>query len=417
MKNNRTFLEKLLDGAEVEWKPLKDVAEYIRGVTYNKANESTNNIGYKVLRANNITLSSNTLNFDDIKVIKFDTKVKSSQMLYKNDILISAASGSREHVGKVAFIYQDIDYYFGGFMGVIRCNNNVNPRYLFHIFTSSIFQDYLNEVLNSSTINNLNSKVMDSFRLPIPPLSVQTEIVRILDALTALTSELTSELTLRRKLYEYYLDNLLSKEELGKIGFEWKCLKDICDYVDFRGKTPKKTESGIFLVTAKNIKKGFIDYNASKEFVSESDYIEIMRRGLPRIGDVLITTEAPCGNVAQIDKEDIALAQRVIKYRSSNENILDNTFLKFMLLSKEFQVNLIKLSTGGTVKGIKGSTLHKMKIKIPPIDEQKRIVSILEKFEILTNSITEGLPLAIEQSQKRYEYYRELLLSFNGSNQ
>ena len=417
MKNNRTFLEKLLDGAEVEWKPLKDVAEYIRGVTYNKANESTNNIGYKVLRANNITLSSNTLNFDDIKVIKFDTKVKSSQMLYKNDILISAASGSREHVGKVAFIYQDIDYYFGGFMGVIRCNNDVNPRYLFHIFTSSIFQDYLNEVLNSSTINNLNSKVMDSFRLPIPPLSVQTEIVRILDALTALTSELTSELTLRRKQYEYYLDNLLSKEELGKIGFEWKCLKDICDYVDFRGKTPKKTESGIFLVTAKNIKKGFIDYNASKEFVSESDYIEIMRRGLPRIGDVLITTEAPCGNVAQIDKEDIALAQRVIKYRSSNENILDNTFLKFMLLSKEFQVNLIKLSTGGTVKGIKGSTLHKMKIKIPPIDEQKRIVSILEKFEILTNSITEGLPLAIEQSQKRYEYYRELLLSFNGSNQ
>ena len=417
MKNNRTFLEKLLDGAEVEWKPLKDVAEYIRGVTYNKANESTNNIGYKVLRANNITLSSNTLNFDDIKVIKFDTKVKSSQMLYKNDILISAASGSREHVGKVAFIYQDIDYYFGGFMGVIRCNNDVNPRYLFHIFTSSIFQDYLNEVLNSSTINNLNSKVMDSFRLPTPPLSVQTEIVRILDALTALTSELTSELTLRRKQYEYYLDNLLSKEELGKIGFEWKCLKDICDYVDFRGKTPKKTESGIFLVTAKNIKKGFIDYNASKEFVSESDYIEIMRRGLPRIGDVLITTEAPCGNVAQIDKEDIALAQRVIKYRSSNENILDNTFLKFMLLSKEFQVNLIKLSTGGTVKGIKGSTLHKMKIKIPPIDEQKRIVSILEKFEILTNSITEGLPLAIEQSQKRYEYYRELLLSFNGSNQ
>ena len=142
-----------------------------------------------------------------------------------------------------------------------------------------------------------------------------------------------------------------------------------------------------------------------------------MRRSLPRIGDVLITTEAPCGNVAQIDKEDIALAQRVIKYRSSNENILDNTFLKFMLLSKEFQVNLIKLSTGVTVKGIKGSTLHKMKIKIPPIDEQKRIVSILEKFEILTNSITEGLPLAIEQSQKRYEYYRELLLSFNGSNQ
>ena len=162
-KQYEYYREKLLSEEELgkvgfEWKPLKEIAEYIRGVTYNKTNESPNNIGYKILRANNITLSSNTLNFDDIKVIKFDTKVKSSQMLYKNDILISAASGSREHVGKVAFIYQDIDYYFGGFMGVIRCNNNVNSRYLFHIFTSSIFQDYLNEVLNSSTINNLNSK-------------------------------------------------------------------------------------------------------------------------------------------------------------------------------------------------------------------------------------------------------------------
>ena len=218
-KQYEYYREKLLSEEELgkvgfEWKPLKEIAEYIRGVTYNKTNESPNNIGYKILRANNITLSSNTLNFDDIKVIKFDTKVKSSQMLYKNDILISAASGSREHVGKVAFIYQDIDYYFGGFMGVIRCNNNVNSRYLFHIFTSSIFQDYLNEVLNSSTINNLNSKVMDSFRLPIPPLSVQTEIVKILDKFENLTNSITEGLPLAieqsQKRYEYYRELLLS---------------------------------------------------------------------------------------------------------------------------------------------------------------------------------------------------------------
>ena len=218
-KQYEYYREKLLSEEELgkvgfEWKPLKEIAEYIRGVTYNKTNESPNNIGYKILRANNITLSSNTLNFDDIKVIKFDTKVKSSQMLYKNDILISAASGSREHVGKVAFIYQDIDYYFGGFMGVIRCNNNVNSRYLFHIFTSSIFQDYLNEVLNSSTINNLNSKVMDSFRLPIPPLSVQTEIVKILDKFENLTNSITEGLPLAieqsQKRYEYYRELLLN---------------------------------------------------------------------------------------------------------------------------------------------------------------------------------------------------------------
>ena len=152
-----TLIKNLLNGQSVEWKTLGEVAEYIRGLTYNKGNESSDNIGYRVLRANNITLSSNTLNFDDVKIVKFETKVKPSQKLYKDDILISAASGSREHVGKVAFIDQDLDYYFGGFMGVIRCSDEILPRYLFHILTGNLFNDYLNEVLNSSTINNLNS--------------------------------------------------------------------------------------------------------------------------------------------------------------------------------------------------------------------------------------------------------------------
>lgn len=412
MKNNRTFLEKLLDGAEVEWKPLGDVCNFQNGFAFKSSLFKDN--GSPIVRITNI--DGGRINLSDVKYFLMDdyNTDMAAYEVHKDDILI-AMSGAT--TGKIGFYNYEHTSYLNQRVGKFLPNTNIlNNRYLYHYLLSKVEDIYI--ISGGGAQPNLSSnRLMSEVLIPIPPLSVQTEIVKILDALTALTSELTSELTLRRKQYEYYLDNLLSKEELGKIGFEWKCLKDICDYVDFRGKTPKKTESGIFLVTAKNIKKGFIDYNASKEFVSESDYIEIMRRGLPRIGDVLITTEAPCGNVAQIDKEDIALAQRVIKYRSSNENILDNTFLKFMLLSKEFQVNLIKLSTGGTVKGIKGSTLHKMKIKIPPIDEQKRIVSILEKFEILTNSITEGLPLAIEQSQKRYEYYRELLLSFNGSNQ
>ena len=157
------FLDKLLDGVAVEWKPLGEVAVYVRGLTYSKSNESGDNTGYKVLRANNITLSRHTVNFDDVKFVKSDTKVKESQRLYKNDILISAASGSREHVGKVAFIFSDLDYYFGGFMGVVRCLNQLNSRYLFHILTSGIFQKYLDEMLNSSTINNLSSSVMNSF--------------------------------------------------------------------------------------------------------------------------------------------------------------------------------------------------------------------------------------------------------------
>ena len=392
MKNNRTFLEKLLDGAEVEWKPLKDVAVYIRGVTYNKANESTNNIGYKVLRANNITLSGNTLNFDDIKVIKFDTKVKSSQMLYKNDILISAASGSREHVGKVAFIYQDIDYYFGGFMGVIRCNNNVNSRYLFHIFTSSIFQDYLNEVLNSSTINNLNSKVMDSFRLPIPPLSVQTKIVKILDALTALTSELTSELILRQKQYEYYREKLLSFDSLEQLnsGGGKKKLIDVCINI-FSGKNKERNDSGLYPIYGST---GIIGKTNKKEFSNEQ---------------ILVARVGANAGYVHIAKGEYDVSDNTLIVQN-NENI-DLKFLYHTLVN----MKLNQYAKGAGQPLITAGQLKSMEINVPSLEEQQRIVSILDKFETLTNSITEGLPLAIEQSQKRYEYYRELLLNFNNT--
>ncbi len=143
-----SFLEKLLDGGEVKWKPLGNVAEYVRGLTYTKSDERSDGQGYKVLRANNITLSGNSLNFDDVKFVGFDTKVKDAQRLRKNDILISAASGSREHVGKVAFINADTDYFFGGFMGVVRCHGRMNARYLFHVLASDIFQKYLDAVVS-----------------------------------------------------------------------------------------------------------------------------------------------------------------------------------------------------------------------------------------------------------------------------
>ena len=188
-------------------------------------------------------------------------------------------------------------------------------------------------------------------------------------------------------------------------------LGELCDYVDYRGKTPKKVDQGIFLVTAKNVRMGFIDYEKSKEYISKDDYLEVMRRGLPKIGDLLITTEAPCGNVALVDREDIALAQRIIKYRPKRENVNRN-FLKHYLLSKEFQDVLQKNATGGTVKGIKGSKLHELNVPVPPLEVQQRIVDILDRFDTLCNDITSGLPAEIEMRQKQYEYYRDKLLTF-----
>ena len=196
-----------------------------------------------------------------------------------------------------------------------------------------------------------------------------------------------------KELKKYMLQKMFPKngEKFPEIRFkgfteawEQRKLIDVCDYVDYRGKTPTKTDSGVFLVTAKNVKDGYIDYGVSQEYISEDDYEEVMHRGKPEIGDVLITTEAPCGNVAQVNRADIALAQRIIKYRGQS-NIVDNTYLKDYLQSPEFQNILNAKSSGGTVKGIKGSILHQQEIKYPKYEEQFKIGSY---FNNLDNLIT-----------------------------
>lgn len=200
----------------VEWKKYYDVCDLIRGITYNKNQEAKTEKedAYKVLRANNITLYLNTLNFDDVKLVSKDVVVKPEQHLYAGDILMCAGSGSKEHVGKVAYIFQNMDYTFGGFMAVVRCKEDVIPRYMFHILASHYFASHLETQINSSTINNINRQVMQSFVFPVPPLPVQEEIVRILDAFT----ELQAELQKRKQQYSYYLDNLLNFKNINRGG-------------------------------------------------------------------------------------------------------------------------------------------------------------------------------------------------------
>ncbi|PLX67086.1 MAG: hypothetical protein C0603_10515 [Denitrovibrio sp.] len=174
---------------------------------------------------------------------------------------------------------------------------------------------------------------------------------------------------------------------------EWeeKRLNEITDYVDYRGKSPTKTEKGTFLVTAKNIKKGYIDYTNSKEYISTDDYDQVMKRGLPSLDDVLLTTEAPLGNVALVDNENIALAQRVIKFRGK-ENKLFNRFLLHVFMSDCFQRLLITKAIGTTVLGIQGKVLHNLNLFIPNIDEQEKIAAFLsgvdERVEQLSRKVS-----------------------------
>ena len=173
----------------------------------------------------------------------------------------------------------------------------------------------------------------------------------------------------------------MSKKVYHDYPNEWmeQPLNKVCSIVDYRGKTPTKVNEGILLVTAKNIKFGSIDYSLSQEYIKECDYDEVMRRGFVEIDDVLYTTEAPLGNVAQVDRGGIALAQRVVKF--SGNDSLDNTYLKYFMMSEDFRSYIDEQATGSTVKGIKGSKLKVSPVAIPPIPEQKKIAKILSTVD------------------------------------
>ena len=164
--------------------------------------------------------------------------------------------------------------------------------------------------------------------------------------------------------------------EIPKHWDVWPFTRCSIERADYRGATPAKVETGIFLVTAKNIRVGWIDYEASKEYVRKEDYKEIMRRGLPRVGDILLTMEAPLGHVALVDREDIALAQRIIRFRV-DEKRLTPTFAALSLNSYYFQNQLLMRATGSTAHGMKASKLPQLQVVCPPLSEQCLVMEAL----------------------------------------
>lgn len=392
MKNLETLIQELCpDG--VEFVKFKDCCDYIRGITYNKSKEENNSDApaWKVLRANNITLSNNQLNFNDVKRVSIEVKVKESQKLKKGDILICAGSGSKDHIGKVAYIEDDVDYTFGGFMAVIR-STSVNTRFLFHILTGSSFKLYLSLALNSSTINNLNSSVMGNFEFPLPPIEVQTEIVRILDKFTSLEAELEAELDCRKRQYEYYRDKLLSFDNVGGQEVEWKTLGELAEIGTGSSNTKDGLSEGLYPF-----------YTRGQEVLRKNEY-EFDDEAIITAGDGV-----GVGKVIHYVKGKYALHQRA--YRFKPGDLLNARFLYFYMTST-FYKYVCGNSVSSSVSSLRKPRLLKYPIPLLPMQEQIRIVSILDRFESLTTSLQSGLPAEIAARRQQYEHYRDKLLTF-----
>ncbi len=348
-------------------------------------------------------LTENGISFDDISYISLTdhTKISKRSKVDKGDILF----GMIGTIGKPVIVLDDTEFSIKN-VALIKFSKTteLDNNFALHIFKSNIIDEQFRKKLDGGVQNFVSLSAIRTLLFPLPSILEQKKIAKILstcDSVIDKTKEaikkyqaikagMMDDLFTRgidpvtKKLRPSYKDapELYKKSELGVIPKDWdvKRLYEIAHSVDYRGKTPPKSDKGIFLITAKNIKFGYIDYETSKEYILKSSYMTTMSRGETKLGDVLITTEAPMGNVAQIDKEGLALAQRVIKYRGIEDTIL-NDYLKNSLMSKYFQKELIAESTGSTVKGIKGSRLHKLNVLVPKINEQENIISTLKPID------------------------------------
>ena len=183
-------------------------------------------------------------------------------------------------------------------------------------------------------------------------------------------------------------------------------MEDVLEYIlDYRGKTPKKSEKGVMTLSVKSVRDGYIDYNQCY-YISHEEYTRFMVRGFPQIGDVVMTTEAPLGIISRLDRNDVALAQRLLTLRGK-DGILDTAYLYYYLRSPIGQGKLMERQTGTTVTGIKQAEFRKIEIDLPSISTQQKISSLLSSIDekiYLNKGINDNLERQVQA------YFQELFV-------
>lgn len=288
----------------------------------------------------------------------------------------------------------EVNHYNGKFEAYQRTyvltnfNITANPRFLFH-YIKAYLKMYLEEKTNSAAMTYIVLSTLTEFKIPILPLAIQQEIVRILDTMTKLTSELICELSARQKQYNYYRAQLLSFDEDEMV---LKTLGETASLV--RGKRLVKSQLN--------------EFDSFPVFQNSLTPLGFYHEANTPAGTTFIICAGAAGEIGY-SKTEFWSADDV-HYLLPKDNKLTSRYIFHFLMAKQ---NLLYSQVRrASIPRLSKQSIERIQIPIPPLEEQARIVAILDKFDTLTTSISEGLPREIELRQKQYEYYRDLLLSF-----
>ena len=283
----------------------------------------------------------------------------------------------------------------------------VEPKFIYYYLEGQ----HLERLNKAGGVPSLTQAVLNKVQLPVPPLEVQREIVRILDYFTLLTAELTAELTARKKQYEFYRDKLLTFSE-NKV--KYLPLGEL--YPDIRNGfvgtvTPffSNKENGVLYLRGTNVHDGVISNEdvvyVSKEFHEKHNRTEL------KSDDIIMVQSGHVGECAVVG-EAYAGANCHALIVMSNGGKCNSKYIVYYFHSYEGRKKLDAITTGGTVKHILASKMKKVIVPIPPLEVQNRLVNVLDNLEAICTDLNIGLPAEIEVRQKQYEYYRDLLLTF-----
>ena len=357
--------------------------------------------------------------------------------LENNTFLICA--GAAGQIG-----YSDVDFWAADDCYTFKCCEKLENRYLFHVLKNS--QHRIDAQVRRASIPRISREAVGNIRIPIPPLDVQNRIVNVLDNFEKICSDLNiglpAEIEARQKQYEYYRDKLLTFAETGNTilsraeqsraeqsraliklvqyvyGCVWLELGDVIVSLN-TGLNPRKffklnTEDATnYYITIREMKDGKIVPSEKTDRMNDEARKLCNNRSNLEVGDVLFSGTGTIGETAVIEKEpsnwNIKEGVYAIK---PNQTMIKPMYLRYILMTDFIKKKYMKKAAGGTVQSVPMGELKKIRIPVPSLQEQNRIVGVLKQLDDLCNDLTSGLPAEIEARQKQYEYYRDKLLTF-----
>lgn len=374
---------KVSKTVDTKWQMVRlgDVCEFLRGLTYTKDDESSAISNNAVLRANNIDLDSNSINFNNLKYLSNAGNYNDDKRVRQNDILICASSGSKQHLGKVALIPQNVNCFFGGFMGVLRPNQRVLPQYLYRCVTSDEYRAFVASLISGANINNIRSKELLSFHVPLPPLSVQEEIVAKIDGYQKIIDG-------AKQVVDNYKPAI-------KIDPAWKMVRlgDVCELQ--AGGTPSRGNAEYW---EKNDYAWYTSgelndiYTTDPEKYISADGFEHSSARLFPAGSLLIGMYDTAAFKMSILDREATFNQAVCGIKPSKQ--FDMLFL--LLFFSENRDKYLNLRVGARQRNLTKQFISGLSVPIPSIETQREIVA----------SINEEMSI-VEQNKKLIEIFQQ----------